>query len=155
MPFCGGTCVSRCHVHTMIKMAFDLCECYFCMLAQSCFFSHLCRKFHVLILCSPWDIGPWNCCFIQFRTRCSPCLTGRQILLARERGPYGSGRAIVLELMQMHPKERLGRVILTASWFNDINMGYRTVCHQNCLSPELFVTVVVTMLCIFPTKIWI
>ena len=26
--------------------------------------------------------------------------------------------------MQMHPKERLGRVILTASWFDDINMGY-------------------------------
>ena len=45
-------------------------------------------------------------------------------------------RAQVLELMQMHPKERLGRVILTASWFNDINMGYRfhssTVCHSCC-----------------------
>ena len=39
----------------------------------------------------------------------------------------------VLELMQMHPKERLGRVILTASWFN---IGYRfhtsTVCHSCC-----------------------
>ena len=42
----------------------------------------------------------------------------------------------VLELMQMHPKERLGRVVLTASWFNNINMGYRfhtsTVCHSCC-----------------------
>ena len=36
----------------------------------------------------------------------------------------------------MHPKERLGRVLLTASWFNNINMGYRfhtsTVCHSCC-----------------------
>ena len=42
----------------------------------------------------------------------------------------------VLELMQMHPKERFGRVILTASWFNNINIGYRfhtsTVCHSCC-----------------------
>ena len=42
----------------------------------------------------------------------------------------------VLELMQMHPKERLGRVILTASWFDNINMGYgfhtSTVCHRCC-----------------------
>ena len=34
----------------------------------------------------------------------------------------------------MHPKERLGRVILTASWFNNINIGYgfytSTVCHS-------------------------
>ena len=29
----------------------------------------------------------------------------------------------VLELMQMHPKERLRRVILTASWFIAINVG--------------------------------
>ena len=29
----------------------------------------------------------------------------------------------VLKLMQMHPKESLRRVILTASWFNDINVG--------------------------------
>ena len=38
--------------------------------------------------------------------------------------------------MQMHPKEKLGRVILTASWFNNINMGYgfhtSTVCHIFC-----------------------
>ena len=30
----------------------------------------------------------------------------------------------VLELMQMHPKERLRRVILTGIWFNAINVGY-------------------------------
>ena len=30
----------------------------------------------------------------------------------------------VLELMQMHPKERLRRVILAASWFIAINAGY-------------------------------
>ena len=29
----------------------------------------------------------------------------------------------VLELMQMHPKERLRRVIITASWFIAINVG--------------------------------
>ena len=29
----------------------------------------------------------------------------------------------VLELMQMHPKERLRRVILTASWFIAIDVG--------------------------------
>ena len=42
----------------------------------------------------------------------------------------------VPELMQMHPKERLVRVILTASWVNNINIGYRfhtsTVCHSCC-----------------------
>ena len=42
----------------------------------------------------------------------------------------------VLELMLMHPKERLGRVISTASWFNSMNIGYRfhtsTVCHSCC-----------------------
>ena len=32
----------------------------------------------------------------------------------------------VLELMQMHPKERLCWVILTASWFNAINVGWDT-----------------------------
>ena len=50
--------------------------------------------------------------------------------------PCSRYRIQVLELMQMHPKERLGRVILTASWFNDINIGYRfhtsTVCHSCC-----------------------
>ena len=44
--------------------------------------------------------------------------------------------AQVLEMMQMHPKERLGQVILTANWFDNINMGYRfhtnTVCHRCC-----------------------
>ena len=30
----------------------------------------------------------------------------------------------VLELMQTHPKEILHRVMLTASWFIDINVGY-------------------------------
>ena len=30
----------------------------------------------------------------------------------------------VLELMQMHPKERPRRVILTEIWFNAINVGY-------------------------------
>ena len=30
----------------------------------------------------------------------------------------------VLELMQMHPKERLRSVILIASWFNAIDGGY-------------------------------
>ena len=30
----------------------------------------------------------------------------------------------VLELMQMHPKERLRRVILTGIWFNAMNVGY-------------------------------
>ena len=38
--------------------------------------------------------------------------------------------------MQMHPKEKLGRVILTASWFDNINMGYgfhtSTVGHSCC-----------------------
>ena len=42
----------------------------------------------------------------------------------------------VLESMQMHPKERLGRIILTASWFDNMNMGYgfhtSTVCHSCC-----------------------
>ena len=41
----------------------------------------------------------------------------------------------VLDLMQMHPKERLGRVSLTASWFNNINMGYRF--HHYCVSKLL------------------
>ena len=40
----------------------------------------------------------------------------------------------VLELMQMHPKDRLGRVILTASWFNDMNMGYGFNTSTACLS---------------------
>ena len=31
----------------------------------------------------------------------------------------------VLELMQMHPKERLRRVILTASWFVDVCPDYQ------------------------------
>ena len=31
--------------------------------------------------------------------------------------------AQVLELMQMHPKDRLSRVILTVSWFIAINVG--------------------------------
>ena len=30
----------------------------------------------------------------------------------------------VLEMMQMHPKERRHRVILAASWFIAINVGY-------------------------------
>ena len=30
----------------------------------------------------------------------------------------------VLKLMQVHPKERLRRAILTASWFNAINVEY-------------------------------
>ena len=34
----------------------------------------------------------------------------------------------VLELMQMHPKERLRRVILTANWFIAINVGYHRSC---------------------------
>ena len=42
----------------------------------------------------------------------------------------------VLELMKMHPKERPDWVILTASWFDNINIGYRfhtsTVCHSCC-----------------------
>ena len=42
----------------------------------------------------------------------------------------------VLELMQMHPKERLSRVILTVSWFNDINVGYWF--YQYCLSHLLW-----------------
>ena len=38
---------------------------------------------------------------------------------------YGPAYTVqVLELMQMHPKERLRRVILTGIWFNAINVGY-------------------------------
>ena len=35
----------------------------------------------------------------------------------------GDNKVQVLELMQMHPKERLRRVILTASWFIAIDVG--------------------------------
>ena len=65
------------------------------------------------------------------------------------RNPMNRGLLELVSLL-MHPNERLGRVILTASWFNNINMGY--VFHINAFFlPEASIGLHFVVACVCPS----